>query len=43
MITLEDVWYSNINPHEQFIEDNEKLKELGVACHSRPPKILCKS
>ena len=28
MITLEDVWYSNINPHEQFLEDNEKLKEL---------------
>ena len=28
MITLEDLWYGNINPHEQFLEDNEKLKEL---------------
>lgn len=28
MITLEDLWYGNINPHEQFIDGNEKLKEL---------------
>ena len=28
MITLEDLWYGNINPHEQFLEGNEKLKEL---------------
>ena len=28
MITLEDLWYGNIIPHEQFIEDNEKMKEL---------------
>ena len=28
MITLEDLWYGNIIPHEQFLEGNEKLKEL---------------
>ena len=28
MITLEDLWYGNINPHEQFLDGNEKLKEL---------------
>ena len=28
MITLEDLWYGNINPHERFLEGNEKLKEL---------------
>ena len=28
MITLEDLRYGNINPHERFIEGNEKLKEL---------------
>lgn len=28
MITLEDVWYGNINPHEQFLDGNEKLEEL---------------
>ena len=28
MITLEDLWNGNINPHEQFLEGNEKLKEL---------------
>ena len=28
MITLEDVWYGNINSHEQFLDGNEKLKEL---------------
>ena len=28
MITLEDLWYGNINPHEQFLDGNEKIKEL---------------
>ena len=28
MITLEDLWYGNINPHKQFIDSSEKLKEL---------------
>ena len=28
MMTLEDLWYGNINPHEQFLDGNEKLKEL---------------
>ena len=28
MTTLEDLWYGNINPHEQFLEGNEKPKEL---------------
>ena len=26
MMTLEDLWYGNINPHEQFLDGNEKLK-----------------
>ena len=28
MITLEDLWYGNINPHEQFLDGNEKYREL---------------
>ena len=28
MMTLEDLWYGNINPHEQFLDGNEKFKEL---------------
>ena len=28
MMTLEDLWYGNITPHEQFLDGNEKLKEL---------------
>ena len=23
MITLEDLWYGNINPHERFLEDKK--------------------
>ena len=28
MITLEDLWYGKISSHEQFLEGNEKLREL---------------
>lgn len=28
MMTLEDLWYGNVNPHEEFLDDNEKFKEL---------------
>ena len=28
MTTLEDLWYGNVDPHEQFLDGNEKLREL---------------
>ena len=28
MTTLENLWYGNVIPHEQFLDGSDKLKEL---------------